>query len=574
MQNKTGQNAEKEQLNKEFHSWSPHEVTHGPREPSRFRLIRWVHSLGEHYGYRFLWMLFCSQCLLKGFCAAYTGAAADFVFRSYHVSGPKLQVYKAVAMLPWCFKPVIGVLSDNFPIFGYKKRFYILIVSALGTLGFCTMGLAHNMSLHYVVAAMTLISLQISACDLLTEAKYAEKLREKPDRGPELMSLLHGGMTITALCAHGSIGLVIQHLGPHAAYGLCIPLSLCIIGPTMANFLQEEPESQEEQQASSKKCQNRELVVIAVFIGCCCMVLAYAGMELNVTDKFHLSMGIAGMLISVLFFFMRPEISWVVVFFFMRQVMHPSISGATFYFFTDSKSQYPEGPHFSPFFYTTTMGLAGGFCTLLGIASYTRWGRHFRYVKLMICCNIIFFCAGLLQLLVYTRLNLKLGIPDRIFMLGETVMGSLVGQWLWIPGTVLLSQCCPKGLEATMYALLAGTINLGETLASYNGAYMLHNYHINPDGSKGEGTTFSHLWQASLTTTCLSLVTTCMLPFFIPNATQTERLLRSEESSAISGSLWDRWFLRPSGGGLSERLGDHSEADAAAGSVKYGATQC
>merc|ERR1719399_407341 len=129
----------------------------------------------------------------------------------------------------------------------------------------------------------------------------------------------------------------------------------------------------------------------------------------------------------------------------------------------------------------------------------------------------------MLQILVYTRWNLVLGIPDRVFMLGETVMGSLVGQWMWIPGTVLLSQCCPKGLEATMYALLAGTINLGETLASYNGAYMLHNYHISPDGSKGEGEMFSHIWQASLTTTVLSLVTTCMLPFFIPNATQTER---------------------------------------------------
>jgi len=559
----------------QFHAWSPQELTHGPREPSRFALFRWIDSLGAYYGYRFLWMLFCSQCLLKGFCIAYVSSAADFVFRSYHVSGPTLQVYKAVSALPWCFKPVMGVLSDNFPIFGYKKRFYILIVSALGTIGFCTMGLAHNMKLTYVVAAMTLISLQISTCDLLTEAKYAEKLREKPDRGPELMSLLHGGMTFTALCAHSTIGLVIQHLGPRAPYAICIPLSLCIVGPTLANFLQEEPYSfsGEERRTSLKK--NRELIVVAVFIGFCCVVLAYAGMELNVTEKFHLSASIAVMLVSILYFFMRPEISCVVMFFFIRQVMHPSISGATFYFFTDSKEQYPQGPHFSAFFYTTVMGLAGGICTMLGIAAYARWGKNFRYVKLMVCCNIIFFCAGLLQLLVYTRYNLVLGIPDRIFMLGETLIHNCVGQWLWIPGTVLLSQCCPKNLEATMYALLAGTINLGETLASYNGAYMLHNYHISPDGRKGEGDAFSHMWQASLTTTCLSLVTTCMLPFFIPNATQTERLIRTDESSPIAGSPWDRWFLRPSQGGMDKKTEDHSADDArTSNESKYGATQC
>jgi len=193
----------------------------------------------------------------------------------------------------------------------------------------------------------------------------------------------------------------------------------------------------------------------------------------------------------------------------------------------------------------------------------------------MVCCNILFACAGLLQLFVYTRFNVQLGIPDRVFMLGETIMGSLIGQWLWIPGTVLLSQCCPKGLEATMYAMLAGTINLGESLASYNGAYMLHSYHIGPDGSKGEGGQFSNVWKASLTTTCLSLITTCMLPFFIPNATQTERLIRTEESSAIAGSLWDRWFLRPSGGGMVKRSEDRTEDGALEGGAsKYGATQC
>eukprot|EP00746_Dinoflagellata_sp_MGD_P086681 gnl/MRDRNA2_/MRDRNA2_34331_c0_seq1.p1 gnl/MRDRNA2_/MRDRNA2_34331_c0~~gnl/MRDRNA2_/MRDRNA2_34331_c0_seq1.p1 ORF type:complete len:575 (+),score=55.76 gnl/MRDRNA2_/MRDRNA2_34331_c0_seq1:118-1842(+) len=555
-----------------FHSWSPHEVTHGPREPSRFRAIRWIYSLGDYYGYRFLWMLFCSQCLLKGFCVAYVSSASDFVFRSYHVSGPTLQVYKAVSTLPWCFKPVMGVLSDNFPIFGYNKRFYILIVSALGTLGFCAMGLGHQMKLPYVVAAMTLISMQISTCDLLTEAKYAEKLREKPDRGPELMSLLHGGMTISALCAHSTIGFVIQHLGPRAAYAICIPLSLFIVAPTLANFLQEVPY---ERSNPSKSGKNRELIVIAVFIGFCCVMLAYAGMELNVTEKFHLAISIAVMLVSVMSFFMRPEISCVVVFFFIRQVMHPSISGATFYFFTDSKEEYPQGPHFSTFFYTTVMGLAGGVCTLLGIAAYARWGKNFRYVKLMVCCNVIFFFAGILQLLVYTRYNLVLGIPDRIFMLGETLIHNCLGQWLWIPGTVLLSQCCPKGLEATMYALLAGAINLGETLASYNGAYMLHRYHVNPDGRVGEGNTFSNMWQPSLTTTCLSLVTTCMLPLFIPNATQTERLIRTEESSAIAGSPWDRWFLTPFGGGTQKRMDDDSAAEAASSDApKYGATQC
>lgn len=37
--------------------------------------------------------------------------------------------------------------------------------------------------------------------------------------------------------------------------------------------------------------------------------------------------------------------------------LNASISGATFYFYTDSKEVYPAGPHFSDFFFNTVLGL-------------------------------------------------------------------------------------------------------------------------------------------------------------------------------------------------------------------------
>jgi len=64
--------------------------------------------------------------------------------------------------------------------------------------------------------------------------------------------------------------------------------------------------------------------------------------------------------------------------------------------------------------------------------------------------------------MVYTRANKTyFGIPDHLFVLGGAVLNSIFHQWMWIPGVVLLSQLCPKGVEATMYALLAGCHNVG-----------------------------------------------------------------------------------------------------------------
>ena len=52
------------------------------------------------------------------------------------------------------------------------------------------------------------------------------------------------------------------------------------------------------------------------------------------------------------------------------------------------------------------------------------------------------------------------------------------------PGVVILSQLCPPGLEATMYALLAGCHNLGGTISSATGAWVLQVLEVQPSGAK------------------------------------------------------------------------------------------
>jgi len=508
----------------------------------------WVCSLGDCYGYNLLWMLLFSQFLLKSFCGSFTGAASGFVFRSFKVSGPQLQIYGALSSLPWALKPVLGVLSDRFPILGFKKKYYLLLSSLAGIVGFCVMGVAPGLTLHAVVAAKTLIATQLSSCDLLVEAKYAEKMREKPERGPDLMAFLHGGMTVAGLVASACVGIVIDHLGPRAAYAICIPLACCIVGPTLMNFLEEEPckgseainAPTAERRETTKVAANNELVVISMLICVVCAVLAFAGFAFSPRDKFLLSAALTGLLTAMLVLLLRPEIGPIIAFFFARAALHPSTGGASFYFFTDTAAQYPAGPHFSAFFYTTAMGLCGGVCTLLGVWTYARFISGWRYRRIMAATSLCSAAASFAQILVFSRWNLVLGIPDRAFMLGETFIHSVVGQWMWIPGTVLLSQCCPQGIEATMYALLAGTINLGETLGSFNGAYLLSVLEISPKGVDGEEAQFDNLWKASLLSTFMSLLTIVGMPLFVPDVPPARRLLAEGDASATAGSPWER----------------------------------
>merc|ERR1719197_2362378 len=102
---------------------------------------------------------------------------------------------------------------------------------------------------------------------------------------------------------------------------------------------------------------------------------------------------------------------------------------------------------------------------------------------------------SLLDVLMYTRLNLVLGIPDVTFVLGSAVSTIVIRQWQWMPGMVVLSQLCPTGMEATMFALLAGCANIGNTIADYIGAFVLERLSVHPTGALNESEQFQNLWK-------------------------------------------------------------------------------
>merc|ERR1719272_2688055 len=125
-------------------------------------------------------------------------------------------------------------------------------------------------------------------------------------------------------------------------------------------------------------------------------------------------------------------------------------------------------------------------------------------------------------------------------ILGATISESLVQQWQWM-ASVILSYLCPRGLEATMYALLAGCANFGGIVAGDIGALMLQWLQCEPSGAAGETPAFENLWIAALVSSLSPLVVIVLLFWLIPDARQDEKLL-SDGDDASSGSLLQRWL--------------------------------
>eukprot|EP00913_Durusdinium_trenchii_P004913 g4560.t1 len=287
-----------------------------------------------------------------------------------------------------------------------------------------------------------------SRSDLLTEAVYSTHLRSKPEEGPNLISFIWGGIGIGKLVCISMVGLVIG-LG---ALSLAL---LSVFGGDLATKVT------------------------------CAAILAVVAL---------------GLVSAAL----TPIVAKVNAFFFIQSICSFSISGASFYFFTDG---------------------------------------HFAALNMKPGCFILACVCNLVSCVVFTRTNVRLGISDKFFVLASDAVQMVVMEIAWLPNMLLMSQLCPKGCEATMFALLAGMGNLGANLGNYFGAFLLKMLGVQPTGEPNETAQFENLWLAAVVSAIapmipLALILNCKLQHvvfkLIPNISQKDPIKGLTSSSAGS----------------------------------------
>mmetsp|Transcript_44487 Transcript_44487/g.81241 ORF Transcript_44487/g.81241 Transcript_44487/m.81241 type:complete len:584 (+) Transcript_44487:150-1901(+) len=507
-------------------------------------LVPYIVSLQEHFGYKLLVLLFVCQHCLKGFTTTFSGQAVAYLYASYNVPAPQVQIFGGVTQLPWSMKPIIGLLSDILPIAGYNKAPYMLITAALGAAAVLYVGLvpASMLPVSFVVMGLFLLSLQLSTCDLLSEAKYAEKMALAPSHGPALMSYVWAGLAAGGLVAVLLSGPVIDHGGPKLVYCIvAIPLLLLFV-PVLMGYLEEQKVTPEElQRARGVFYRQKEacFLCILMLVGSIAIIgagLRYSSPVINCA----VSCSVAVVMLIAFSLVLSPVIAKFNAFSLIYSSLSLSISGATFYFYTNTAEKYKAGPHFTPYFFNSTVGTVGQLMSLFGIVLYQKYFSTWKYRHLLIMTNIIASALALLDVAMFARLNVKWGIPDEHFVLGLSVFEVIIQQWMWMPQVVILSFLCPKGMEATMYALLAGCHNLGNTISSNSGALLLQLLGCQPNGSVGEDAQFENLWKAALVASAFPLFSLLALYPLIPDAYQNEKLVGDNIADATAGSLWKR----------------------------------
>mmetsp|Transcript_109961 Transcript_109961/g.290120 ORF Transcript_109961/g.290120 Transcript_109961/m.290120 type:complete len:492 (-) Transcript_109961:113-1588(-) len=459
-----------------------------------------------------------------------------------------MQIVSGIVKLPWALKPIIGLVSDVMPIGGYNKAPYMLVVSVLGALSCILIGVLPQemLSITTIIVFGFFFNLQVSTCDLLSEAKYAEKMQRSPTKGSSLLTYVWFGMNVAGFVATITSGTLIHQMGPKVLFVVAAVPAAFAIYPVMMGYMEETKLTPEElAENRARYLQQKEacgLCVLMLISSIAVMVCGLISRDPVINCVVAVAVGMAMLVCFSLV--LSPVIAKFNAFSLIQTALSLSTGGASFYFYTDTAEMYPEGPHFSEFFYNSVMGTAGSVCSLLGIFLYQRYMSTWKYRNMMITTNLVLSAFAVLDIMMFARVNVRFGIPDHALVMGLSIFESIIAQWQWMPQVVILSYLCPKGMEATMYALLAGCHNLGNTIASSMGALLLQQLHCQPSGVPNESEQFKNLWVAASVSTVLPLVAILVLYRLIPDARQNEQIVDAA-TDATTGSLWRRWMDGP-----------------------------
>lgn len=483
--------------------------------------------LRANYGIRFLILLSLCSHWTKGFCRVQILFSLRYFFQEWNISGPQLEVFASVVEIPWAMKPLIAVCSDLFPVLGLRKTPYMLSTSVVGLAGLCLASFVRSDAVPAEVPLAGLFFANIGwmTCNLLVDGISAQRIAAQPESGPDLIVFQSIGQQITFFVSMVISGVVIDRMqgigglsGAQWNISLCILPSALLLYPIFENYIGE---------ARMQKIERKWtcLVTASILVGSgsvgfaiACFLMKDLVVQVVVTSTI---VGGVTFLCTRLEDFQKGRI--VAFLAFVSLFTNLSVSGPAHYFFTDSKTQYPDGPHFEPWFWLSICGFSGAIAGLLALLGLSRKAGECNYRFLFTVLLILGAAVSSSESLIFARITARWGIPDHAFVVVGTILSGAVGAMLSLPTSLLLSRLCPYE-ESMMFSILSSAVNLAQLLGGPVSALLCVAFKVTPDGGPyDESSKFENLWICNLVTSVLKVVPLVFI-FMVPNITLKDPL--------------------------------------------------
>src|SRR5437867_7092793 len=324
------------------------------------------------------------------------------------LSPAQVATFGTITLVPWLIKPVYGLISDAFPLFGRRRKSYFLLTSALATLAGLSLWLHGEPTYRSLAIGLFVVGLGIAFTDVLTDAMMVENGKPLGLTGA-FQSVQWTAINIAVLL----VGIIGGHLAEYRMLqtGFLLVAAFPFVAFVMgAVFIHEPP-------AKSQREEFRE---------------ALAGIKHAIRDR----------------------TLWVVAGFIFFWTFSPSIGIPLFYYQTDTLK-------FSQKF-IGLLGSLGAAAQIVGAAFYAPLSRRYP-LRRLIEWSIGVGVVGTLAYLLYN--------DWKSAMIIDITFGglSMIVQLAFLD---LAAKACPPHAEGTFFALLMSVYNFGVQGSQVAGGYL------------------------------------------------------------------------------------------------------
>ncbi|KAF7459375.1 putative folate/biopterin transporter [Cryptosporidium felis] len=316
------------------------------------------------------------------------------------LSPAHVSVIYAVPAIPWFLKPLFAFCSDSIPIAGRNEK------ETISTLIFNPTSLWIHYALNELFKAITcllLISTSAAFCSSIAEALVVES--SGTNNGVETVSDYFGSKALGALITAYFSGSL---LDTYSKQGIFLTTSI---------------------------------FPLIVFFACLIM-----------DDKQTNNISTKNQLCSLYTFLKKPVI-WGPSVYVFAYTAGPDYDDAMFFYFTNRLG-------FSPTFMGSlrlTYGIAG----IIGIILYKIILKKIPFRKILLWTTLFSIPIYIIPFILVTRINLDLGISNRVFALSGGFLIEAIAEVQLLPLLVMTTKLCPKGLEGSVYAVMMSIRSLG-----------------------------------------------------------------------------------------------------------------
>ncbi|KDP41941.1 hypothetical protein JCGZ_26959 [Jatropha curcas] len=399
------------------------------------------------------------------------------------VQPSEAQVYSGLLQFPWIVKPLWGLLTDTLPILGYRRRPYFVFAGVLSMVAMLVLSLKKNLHLAFALLSLMAGSAGIAIADVTIDACVTQNSISHPSLAGDMQSLCGLSSSIGALLGFSLSGLLVRIVGPKGVFGmLSIPAGLVLLVGIM---LREFHGHKFAYRGASEKFMD-------------------AGRAMWTTLKCR----------NV----WRP-----CLYMYLSLAMSLHIHEGMFYWYTDAKG----GPSFSKEVVGSifSVGAVGSLC---GVLIYQNLLKNQPFRDILFWAQLLYSLSGLLDMILVLRVNLRMGLPDYLFVVIDEGVHKMISRIKWMPLLVLSSKLCPAGIEGTFFALLMSIDHVGMLSSTWAGGLLLHILQVTR-------TQFDNLWMAILIRSMLRLVPIALL-FLIPRSDPNSSILPEEMLNTKKGN--------------------------------------